>query len=258
MRRVRAFSCAVVASVFACSVSHAQNLIANSGFDTDLAGWNYVETEIWTSDDARGQSNSGSAQITATGPATVMDGIAACVPVVAGESYSFGATVKLLATDGADGNARVGIIWSSDANCGTFLAEQPDSPFVGEGNDWTRLEGIATAPPAAAATNLLLEARKISGEASLAVTVRFDDATLSLVICGDPTGAASVLSNSLGAAAVTASDALFILRASVGLESCNACICDVNASGGTNATDALTALQFAVGLVAQLTCPSCS
>ncbi len=52
-----------------------------------------------------------------------------------------------------------------------------------------------------------------------------------------------------------ASDALFILRAAVGLEVCSARVCDVDGSGATNASDALRALKRAVGIELALTCP---
>jgi hypothetical protein len=52
-----------------------------------------------------------------------------------------------------------------------------------------------------------------------------------------------------------ASDALFVLRASVGTEECSLCVCDVNASGSVTATDALITLQAAVGLDVSLDCP---
>ncbi len=54
-----------------------------------------------------------------------------------------------------------------------------------------------------------------------------------------------------------ASDALFVLRTSVDLESCDLCVCDVNDSGETTSTDALTVLRLAVGLDVTLDCPAC-
>ena len=58
--------------------------------------------------------------------------------------------------------------------------------------------------------------------------------------------------------AVTATDALFILRAGVGSETCADCVCDANGSGSVTATDALLALQVAVGLDVPLNCPPCT
>jgi hypothetical protein len=55
--------------------------------------------------------------------------------------------------------------------------------------------------------------------------------------------------------AATASDCLFLLRASVGNETCEVpCICDVDRSGVTSATDALVCLRIAVGSPGEKTC----
>jgi hypothetical protein len=55
----------------------------------------------------------------------------------------------------------------------------------------------------------------------------------------------------------TSVDAQYTLRASVGLDSCNRCVCDVNDSGSVTASDALDVLQSAVGLDAPTDCPPC-
>lgn len=66
--------------------------------------------------------------------------------------------------------------------------------------------------------------------------------------CGQP--------SSVGPKA-SAADALFVLRAAVGLSVCTpACICDVDAKGGATAGDALLVLRFAVGLSDSLNCPA--
>lgn len=55
----------------------------------------------------------------------------------------------------------------------------------------------------------------------------------------------------------TASDCAYILRAAVGLETCELCVCDVNGSQSRTAADALTCLKKAVGQNVNLNCPSC-
>lgn len=55
----------------------------------------------------------------------------------------------------------------------------------------------------------------------------------------------------------TAADAQFVLRAAVDLENCELCVCDVDDSGDTTTTDALTVLRSAVGLTVTLACPAC-
>jgi hypothetical protein len=57
---------------------------------------------------------------------------------------------------------------------------------------------------------------------------------------------------------VTATDALIVLRVSVGSASCRACVCDADDSGTTAATDALRVLRVAVGQNVTLQCPPCN
>ncbi|RMF23958.1 MAG: hypothetical protein D6760_04375 [Deltaproteobacteria bacterium] len=54
---------------------------------------------------------------------------------------------------------------------------------------------------------------------------------------------------------ITATDALFALRAAVRLETCALCVCDANRSGDITATDALVILRGAVGSPELLDCP---
>jgi glucose/arabinose dehydrogenase len=65
--------------------------------------------------------------------------------------------------------------------------------------------------------------------------------------CGDPVADGNI----------AASDALQVLRASVGTVSCAACVCDVNSSGETTVADALAVLRVSVGQPVGLDCPAC-
>jgi len=76
--------------------------------------------------------------------------------------------------------------------------------------------------------------------------------------CGDPV-ALTAGGESVGTGnAVSATDALFILRVSVSLDTCLPCVCDVNNASGITATDALVVLNASVGLPVPLDCPACS
>ncbi|MFT4572437.1 MAG: hypothetical protein ACI91F_003340 [Candidatus Binatia bacterium] len=66
--------------------------------------------------------------------------------------------------------------------------------------------------------------------------------------CGDPVHPFDL---------VSASDALHVLRAAVGLRGCGVCTCDASGNGIVTASDALRVLSHAVGLPAELNCPSC-
>jgi hypothetical protein len=73
------------------------------------------------------------------------------------------------------------------------------------------------------------------------------DAGCLNVPCGKPTDSAG--------ARPTATDALFTLRASVGLVQCDFDVCDINSSFTITATDALGILRASVGLPVTLNCP---
>lgn len=75
-------------------------------------------------------------------------------------------------------------------------------------------------------------------------------------VCGDPVDPPLVGGGQ--AAFINATDALFALRAAVGLESCALCVCDLDNSGAVSASDALALLLLAVGQPGNLDCPPCS
>lgn len=83
--------------------------------------------------------------------------------------------------------------------------------------------------------------------------------TLPAGICGDPLSDPSAIDGfAARASLITATDALLVLGASVGLQTCKNCICDVNDSGSVTSTDALIVLQVVVGLDVSLDCPPCT
>src|ERR1041385_4178294 len=63
-------------------------------------------------------------------------------------------------------------------------------------------------------------------------------AVASPLICGEPV---------LPTTSITASDALLVLRAAVGSDQCQLCVCDTDGSLQVTATDALLTLKKAVG-----------
>jgi hypothetical protein len=103
----------------------------------------------------------------------------------------------------------------------------------------------------------------VAGIADIAQTYDFFLATLPTPDvppwqCGDPVADASIAGDaSSRPALVKATDGLFMLRAAIALETCAACVCDVDGSGAVTATDALIALKIAVGQQIELACPAC-
>jgi hypothetical protein len=84
---------------------------------------------------------------------------------------------------------------------------------------------------------------------ALALPTAVRNATAAPGTCGQPFS---------DGATPAASDALFVLRAAVGIESCDACICDVDGSGVVSAVDALAVLAAAVGRPVTLDCHGCN
>jgi hypothetical protein len=79
---------------------------------------------------------------------------------------------------------------------------------------------------------------------------------LELQSCGDPIPDSASTSSGY-AGLTTATDALYVLNAAVGLENCRNCICDINGNGAVTSTDALATLNLAVGIETPLMCPAC-
>jgi hypothetical protein len=256
--RSRIYLLFLVLSLVSASTAEAQNVIPNGTFDTDLSDWLFIENETWSEDDADGSAESGSAEIAVTGSAPTTDGLVACVPIEQGREYQFGAAVKILSQDGASGDVRVGFVWQVNTQCTEALNDTPHLlSLTTTGGDWERLEGSVVAPVGAIAAGFLLQTRKLGGGDSSTLTGRFDNVVAWLVACGDPVRIVASAPAPGEASAVTASDALFILRAAVGIEVCANCVCDVTGDGATTATDALTVLTAAVGIPVNLQCPSC-
>lgn len=69
-----------------------------------------------------------------------------------------------------------------------------------------------------------------------------------LSACGDP----------LAEGKTTVASALYVLRSAVGLSKCADCVCDLNGSDGTTASDALIALKNVIGAGYALACPVCA
>jgi hypothetical protein len=86
----------------------------------------------------------------------------------------------------------------------------------------------------------------------------FEPEVVAPLACGEASEVPGKLRAGItGPRIITASDALIVLSASVGIAECPLCVCDVNDSGGISATDALL-VRYAVGQPLTLQCPPCS
>jgi hypothetical protein len=79
--------------------------------------------------------------------------------------------------------------------------------------------------------------------------------------CGDPVDAGmpslAAASVSLDSAVFSVADALYVLKAALGSVECAACICDVDGNGSITATDAVLVLRLSLGVDVPLACPPC-
>lgn len=115
----------LVAFVLGSGPAAAQNILANPGFATSLAGWK-VESGVsagWSQLDIAGSAASGSALVTnSSSLAGFSGGLSQCVPVAPGATYAF--RVRYRVPSGQAGTARVqgALDYFSDASCGESAA----------------------------------------------------------------------------------------------------------------------------------------
>lgn len=151
----------------------AQNLIANGDFATDLAGWDDIDAETWSSEDAAGDPASGSMLVNnSSGPNTGVYALQ-CIAVDGGQTYTFGAS-HFSAGTGTTGLARVDLRFWGSADCNTddMTLHRIESGATGA---WFDLEGGATAPDDAVSASVSLVAFKSTGQLFAPWTVAFDD-----------------------------------------------------------------------------------
>jgi hypothetical protein len=98
------------------------------------------------------------------------------------------------------------------------------------------------------APNITITTIECSGDISTTTTTTTTTTTLPAQLCGDFDDNGVIQS----------SDALNVLKASVGQKDCVLCICDLDGNGVKSATDALVVLKTAVGVAITLKCPLCS
>lgn len=250
----------------------AQNLILQGSFDEGINGWEPQDGLRWEQqDDARPlneQPNPGSLEMLAD------DYTTQCVLVNPDEYFEVSAYVKVMPTGDAAGRSGFSIQWHSNEFCTAYIdgGIVPFSYYLGA-TDWFQLKIVALSKPAALSALVFLGTAKESGSAESELRVRFDDVVMA-PLYGDTTTTTTTTTstvtsttdepNAPGCAdpvmpydTTTTSDALYILRASVGTVTCSPCYCDTDESGTATASDALTALRLAVGQQVVKHCAAC-
>lgn len=166
-------------------------------------------------------------------------------------NQTFGVTVQSVETEYLDGPTNF-------AECG--YARPGSAPDVSDFEVTTTLALDTNGDPLSSLPRVFISDITCSGGGTTTTTsIPVETTTTTLASggsCGDPVG--PLLVSGSVPALVNATDALFALRAAVGLETCEICVCDVDASGSVAASDALALLLVAVGQPGDLECPPCN
>ena len=180
-----------------------------------------------------------------------------CVQVLPGAFYEFGGEVLIAVSD--DGTmGRAGVVVRGMKNGECTVENDPNFPNFSlatesAATDWFNLTvGGFLAKPGVIAALVELRASLTNGSGNMSADIR--NAFLRLP---DHPGEPDCADPALPYDTVTASDALYILKVSVGAGTCVGCQCDTNATGSTSASDALSTLKFAVGQKVAIGCPPC-
>lgn len=154
MRSIVLLALAVAVAPMALPPAHAQNLLLNPGFDTDLAGWNLFNafdvTAAWNAADEYGNPASGSMRgnLPAIGTFRMPIYATQCVAVQGGTTYRFGGSVLLpSATTPPNAFATVFANLYEEPGCsGNHRLHQP-APNVTVRDAWTRTQETVAAAP---------------------------------------------------------------------------------------------------------------
>jgi hypothetical protein len=135
----------------------AQNLVQNSSFNINLAGWTSfgptgAYSAVWDSLDSGGSSVSGSALLTnsASGTST-SSGLFQCVPVVPNVSYVAAMKVRVPGAVASAGYLALQVNWFTGTNCSGMISPT-STQFIPPVDVWTAVRTSPLTAPANAAT----------------------------------------------------------------------------------------------------------
>jgi hypothetical protein len=162
---------------------HAQNLVVNGDFATDVSGWSTAYhgsgiTIAWSSLDPADPTASGSLEVTSTISNGGAGGATQCVDLLVANP-ELRMDVMVPSQPGfAYVNAAPYVRWFLGAGCSVGeISTESVLGTVPDGTDWTRLTGPLSPPPTAQAVLLDLAIAKPSGSSAAAVAY-FDNVYL--------------------------------------------------------------------------------
>lgn len=188
--------------VMVASVVQSQNLLPNSTFDSDVAGWlaGSESTVGWDPLDANGDPLSGSALVTnldvdpndSTGAYRCIDGLADDT------FYRFGADILIPGGQIETGHAYLLVQWYGGAGCSGFL-NLTESPIVltSTPDEWFAVSKVAASPSGTQSGRLRLSVWK--NEAGASLDAHFDNVLMEAVLfidgfeTGDTSGWSSTM-----------------------------------------------------------------
>lgn len=152
------------------TLAHADdpdNRITNSGFDSDLSGWDGGSSVNWDVEDANGSDSSGSLQVQVGGDIPV--GASQCVAVE--DLVALSVAIDSRQVTGDNGVAAVSLTWYSEPECApdAYLSGAYD-PFDLNGA-WQAFRVEHVPPGSASSVDVFVGALSVSGT----VTARIDN-----------------------------------------------------------------------------------
>jgi hypothetical protein len=160
------------------------NLLANPGFDGNLAGWSLSSgtSAVWSPTDAQGRPGTGSAAITTTISSGSAQTVYQCVSgIVPGASYTVEAE-GFLPAGAPPGGFIVFLYYQSGPSCGG--ASTGITPRLLTRDRWAHLSATSTAPANTQSLFVAAGGIKDTGSGSAPLTIYVDNLTLRKSKCG--------------------------------------------------------------------------
>jgi len=166
----RVFATAVwSATVLLCTSVSAQNMVSNPNFDDGLTDWEAYQPGngvlLWSNTmDAGGSAVPGSASVAVFDGNFISFGVKQCLPVVAGESYRFGASYHVSFDTGTAGWGVSAISWFEGPGCTGNEPEGAGGNAITTAGSWqVSVNEGAEAVSTAQSAELRLIAHKTTG-----------------------------------------------------------------------------------------------
>jgi hypothetical protein len=142
--------CVSIFALMLCgSPAIAQNMVSNSDFNDDIAGWILFSVPIeWDASDWEGSPTSGSARFTNDVDGTMHAGTVTCVDGIdPGQSYDLGGMIRVPSGQSGSGFTRYGIHWWAGPGCTGTQSSDITSPLVTESDSWIHVALGGITPP---------------------------------------------------------------------------------------------------------------